>query len=85
VGKDASIAAVNAVINRAEDAGRDAANRASPSAGRINVVKDYPNTTHSHTVEYALQEEAVLNSLYSSLMQALHTGKGRTWKESSGN
>jgi hypothetical protein len=83
VGKDASIAAVNVVVNRAEDIAKDAASRASPTVGKLNVVKDYPNTTHAHTVEYVLQTEATLNSLYTSLMQAINTGRGRTWKESS--
>ncbi len=81
VGKDSAVAAANVVINRVEDTVKDAAGRASPTLGRLNVVKDYPNTTHAHTVEYALQDEATLNSLYASLMQAINTGRGRTWKE----
>jgi hypothetical protein len=85
VGKDSSLAAVNVVASRAEDVVKEAASRVSPTAGKLNVVKDYPNTTHAHTVEYALQSEETLNSLYTSLMQALNTGRGRTWKESSGN
>jgi hypothetical protein len=84
VGKDASVSAVNTVVNRVEEVAKDAAGRVSPTAGRLNVVKDYPNTTHAHTVEYALQSEATLSSLYTSLMQAINTGRGRTWKESSG-
>jgi hypothetical protein len=83
LGKDASISAVNVVTNRAEEIAKDAASRVSPTAGRLNVVKDYPNTTHAHTVEYVLQSEDALNSLYTSLMQAINTGRGRTWKESS--
>ena len=80
VGKDAAISAVNVVVNRVEEVAKDAASRVSPTAGR-NVMKDYPNTTHAHTVEYALQSEAALSSLYTSLMQAINTGRGRTWKE----
>ena len=82
VGKDSSIAAANVIINRAEDVAKTAAARVSPTAAKLNVVKDYPNTTHSHTVEYVTQTEATLNSLYSSLMQAINTGRGRTWRES---
>lgn len=84
VGKDSSIAAANVIINRAEDVAKNVAGRVSPTAAKLNVVKDYPNTTHAHTVEYVLQTEATLNSLYGSLMQAINTGRGRTWKESSG-
>lgn len=85
VGKDASVAAANVIINRVEDVAKTAAARVSPTAARLNVVKDYPNTTHAHTVEYVVQAEATLNSLYGSLMQAINTGRGRTWKEKSGN
>ncbi len=83
LGKDSPIAAANVIINRAEDLAKQAASRGSPTAGRLNVVKDYPNTTHAHTVEYVVQDEATLGSLYGSLMQAINTGRGRTWKESS--
>jgi hypothetical protein len=84
MGKDAAVSAVNVVVNRVEETAKDAAGRLSPTAGKLNVVKDYPNTTHAHTVEYALQTEATLNSLYTSLMQAINTGRGRTWKEAGG-
>lgn len=83
VGKDSSIAAANVAINRLEQVTKDVAGRVSPTAARLNVVKDYPNTTHAHTVEYVVQDEATLGSLYSSLMQAINSGRGRTWKESS--
>lgn len=81
VGKDSPISAASTIINRAEDVAKNAAGRVSPTASRLNVVKDYPNTTHAHTVEYVVQSEAVLNSMFGSLMQAINTGRGRTWKE----
>jgi hypothetical protein len=84
VGKDTPLAAAGAVINRAEELAKEAASRVSPTLGRLNVVKDYPNTTHAHTVEYVVQNEEALTSLYQSLMQAINTGRGRTWKEVSG-
>lgn len=83
VGKDTPIAAGNIIINRAEQVAKDVGSRVSPTAAKLNVVKDYPNTTHSHTVEYVVQTEATLDSLYKSLMAAINTGRGRTWKESS--
>ena len=82
LGKDTPIAAGNVIINRAEQLSKDVAGRVSPSMGKIQVVKDYPNTTHSHTVEYALQSSDALNSLYTSVLGALSTGRGRTWRES---
>ena len=45
------------------------------------VIKDYPNTTHAHTVEFAIKEEAKLNSLFQSLERSFRTGIGRIWRE----
>jgi hypothetical protein len=84
LGKDTPIAAGSVIINRTEQLSKDVANRVSPTLGKIQVVKDYPNTTHSHTVEYALQNSDTLNSLYSSVISALNTGRGRTWREAPG-
>lgn len=81
VGKDSPIAAGQIIIDRAQDLAKQVAAKASPSAAQLQVVKNYPASTHAHTVEFALQDEATLNSLYSSLMQAISTGKGRTWNE----
>ena len=40
------------------------------------VVKNYPTTTHAHTVEYRLSSKANLQALYTSLSQAWTAGKG---------
>lgn len=79
--KDTPIAAGQMILNRAEDVKNQVASRVAPSATRLQVVKNYPTSTHAHTVEYALQTEAALTSLYNSIMAALHTGRGRTWRE----
>lgn len=79
--RDTPIAAGQMIINRAEDIKNQVAARVAPSAGKLQVVKNYPTSTHAHTVEYAIQSEAALGSLYNSIMAALHTGRGRTWKE----
>ncbi len=84
VGKDTPIAAGQVIINRATDISQQIGSRVSPTAGKLNVVKNYPVSTHAHTVEYAVQDEATLSSLYGSLMTAINSGRGRTWKESSG-
>lgn len=44
------------------------------------VVKNYPTTTHAHTVEYRLNSKADLQSLYESLEQSWTTGKGVNYK-----
>ena len=40
------------------------------------VIKNYPTTTHAHTVEYRLNSKDDLESLYQSLEQSWTTGKG---------
>jgi hypothetical protein len=85
VGKDTPLNAGQIVINRVQDVAQQAAARVSPSAAKLNVVKNYPTSTHAHTVEYVVQDEATLNSLYTSLMAALNTSRGRTWKEGGGD
>ena len=40
------------------------------------VVKNYPTTTHAHTVEYRLTSKANLEQIYQSLEQAWETNKG---------
>ena len=79
VGKDTPIAAGNVIINRAQGLTQDLASRASPTLGKLNVVKNYPTSTHAHTVEYVVQSADTLDSLYTSLMAAINTGTGRTW------
>ncbi len=44
------------------------------------VVKNYPTTTHAHTVEYRLNSKGDLQNLYSSLEQSWTTGKGVNYK-----
>ena len=44
------------------------------------VVKNYPTTTHAHTVEYRLNSKSDLESLYESLEQSWTTGKGVNFK-----
>lgn len=85
VGKDTKLNAAQIVIDRAQDVAKQAASRVSDTAAKLSVVKNYPASTHAHTVEFVVQDEATLNSLYTSLMAAINTGRGRTWKESGGD
>ncbi len=70
-----------AAIDRAKGMVEQAAGRVSPSLTEPKVVKNYPASTHAHTVEFVLKEEAKLISLFGSLERSLRTGQGRTWKE----
>lgn len=68
-------------IERAKGLVEQAAGRVSPTLTEARVIKDYPNTTHAHTVEFAIKEEAKLNSLFQSLERSFRTGIGRIWRE----
>ena len=41
--------------------------------------KNYPTTTHAHTIEFRITNEAQLDALYSSVFRAWDTGKGRSF------
>ncbi len=44
------------------------------------VVKDYPNTTHAHTIEFRLDYKDDLEKLFSSVQRAWETGRGTRFK-----
>jgi hypothetical protein len=47
------------------------------------VVKNYPTTTHAHTVEYRLDTKADVQKLYDSVMTAWKQNRDVTYKPSS--
>lgn len=68
-------------IDKARAMVEQAAGRVSPTLTTPKVVKSYPTTTHAHTIEFVLKEEASLNSLFGSLERSFRTGQGRVWAE----
>jgi hypothetical protein len=54
----------------------DLATQAGAEPVWMKVVKNYPTTTHAHTVEYRLSTKENLQQLYQNLAQAWTTGKG---------
>lgn len=68
-------------LERAKGLYEQAAGRVSPDLVNPKVVKNYPASTHAHTVEFVIKEEVRLNSLYGSLERCFRTGQGRIWKE----
>lgn len=68
-------------LDRARSAVQDAASRISPTLTTPKVVKNYPASTHAHTIEFVLPTEERLNSLYSSLERSFRSGQGRIWTE----
>jgi len=82
VGKDSGLAPVQTGVSQLQSITQTATQNLDSNATKLKVVKDYPNTTHAHTVEYTLQTEDALKSLFQSLVRAVDTGTGRTWLES---
>lgn len=77
-----TIAAGQQAIDKARQMVQEAASRISPTLTEPKVVKTYPVSTHAHTVEYVLKEEARLNSLFDSLENAFRDpGKKHFWRE----
>lgn len=78
----ASGSSVAAAAARLAERGRNLAENAAERAGtdiHNMVVKKFPDTTHSHTLEYRLLSEAELSALYKSVSTALHKGRGRNF------
>jgi hypothetical protein len=44
------------------------------------VVKNYPDATHAHTVEFRISNEETLNDLYKSLTNSPERGRGARFK-----
>lgn len=68
-------------LERAQGLVEQAVGRVAPTLLDPKVVKNYPASTHAHTVEFVVKEEARLNSMYQSLQRGFRTGQGRIWKE----
>jgi sorbitol-specific phosphotransferase system component IIA len=77
-----TIAVGQQAIDKARQLVQDAASRISPTLTEPKVVKSYPATTHTHTIEYVIKEEARLNSLFDSLEGAFRDpGRKHFWRE----
>jgi hypothetical protein len=77
-----AIATGQQAIDKARQMVQDAATRISPTLTEPKVVKNYPTTTHTHTVEYVIKEEARLNSLLASLEAAFRDpARKHFWRE----
>ncbi len=62
--------------------GKELLEQAGRSAGtdvHNMVMKKYPDTTHSKTIEYRLLSEQQLSGLYGSLRTAWESGRGRVF------
>ncbi len=68
------------VVNLAKERLDEATNRTNTSDIWRKVIKNYPATTHAHTVEYRLATREQLDSLFKNLQRALKNGRGGRFK-----
>lgn len=69
-----------AAASRIVDRGRELIDKAAGTAGtdaHNMVVKNYPDTTHAHTIEYRVHSEQEIGALYGSVRTAWESGRGR--------
>jgi hypothetical protein len=66
-----------ATLDRVQELAKEAEGEASPGAQPPweKVVKNYPTTTHAHTVEYRLDSKDDVQALFNSADQAFRTGQ----------
>jgi hypothetical protein len=67
-------------IDKISDLAKEAAGRVDQEKIWERVVKSYPTTTHTHTIEYRLESEEQLKKIFASADNAFRTGRGATIK-----
>jgi hypothetical protein len=65
-----------AAVDRVSDLAKEAAQRTGQDDVWKRVVKTYPSTTHTHTVEFRVGTEQQLKTIFSSAQTVLETGRG---------
>ena len=60
-------------INKAQELLTEAADRTGQDEVWKKVMKNYPTTTHSHTIEYRVDSQDDLNKIFASAEQAFRT------------
>jgi hypothetical protein len=67
-------------LDRLSDLAKEAAQRTGQEEIWKRVVKSYPTTTHTHTVEYRVASDEQLKKIFTSAQNAFETGRGATLK-----
>lgn len=67
-------------IDKLSDLAKEAAGRTGQDDPWKRVIKSYPATTHTHTVEYRIQSEGELKKIFASADTAFRSGRGATMK-----
>jgi hypothetical protein len=63
-------------IEKAKEVLEQAAERAGQEEVWKKVVKDYPTSTHAHTIEYRVETKEQLDKIFKSAELAFRTGRG---------
>lgn len=78
-GKSSSLNGVSNSISRLEQLTNGVADRAGIDP--YIVIKNYPTTTHAHTIEYRLQNLSSIEQLYKSALKSLKTQTNGSFTE----
>jgi hypothetical protein len=68
------------LLNQIEQRAGVVADRVGTDLVWRKVVKNYPTTTHAHTVEYRLEDKAQIQKIFNSLLDAWRNNKDATLK-----
>lgn len=67
-------------LDRVQDLAKEAAGRVGVDQVWQKVAKNYPTTTHAHTIEYRLETKDQLTKLFTSVEQAWRLGQPALFK-----
>jgi hypothetical protein len=67
-------------LDRATDLAKEAAGRVVDEQVWERVVKNYPTTTHAHTVEYRVGSDAQLKEIFTSAQRAFESGRSEIYR-----
>ena len=68
-----------ATINKVQELATEASERTGQDDIWKKVVKNYPTTTHSHTIEYRVDSQSGLDAIFASAEKAFRTGRGEQY------
>jgi hypothetical protein len=74
------VASVQKAMDTIENKAKEAIARVETSDLRGKVVKNYPTTTHAHTVEYRLTDKESVNKLFKSIEDSWLNGRSGSFK-----
>jgi hypothetical protein len=74
------VAAGRRALNAIENKAQETSARIDAGPLQTKVVKNYPVTTHAHTVEYRLSDRDAVNKLFKSVEEAWLNGRSGSFK-----